>query len=255
MKQPKDSEARFTSEQMFDDPNRFKRMQKRLDEAKRDKNADYAKSFDFFEDPKFIQNAKKDIENYVNANKTISDKIHHFLNIFTQYSRRYNKNNPLVDPDVDNIMKSKRVEYVMTLPRFSFPDEIVDQMSPSERAEFNLVNEFKLYGQKYLLLSSIFGMNVGALAFITLFKNSRILIRLTLSLLFMWLSKVGLLHLTLDKMYYPLLPLFHKYRNIEKMYPEDFKSMVSVGTNQQIAENAKQMVKKSYRNQDMEELK
>ena len=145
MKQPKDDGPRFSSEQMFDDPSRFKRMQKRLDETKRAQNVEYAKSLDFFEEPKFIQNAKKDIENYVNETKSFSDKMHHFLNVFTQFSRRYNKENPLVDPVADGIIKSKRVEYVLTLPRFSFPKELVDQMTPAEQAEFNLVNEFKLY--------------------------------------------------------------------------------------------------------------
>ena len=197
MNEHKNDVVKHPSEQMFDDPNRFKRMQKRLDDARREQNIEYAKTLDFFEDPKFIQNARKDIDNYVNGAKTFSNKIHHFMNIFTQFSRKYNKQNQLVDHDIDNIMKSKRVEYVLTLPRFNFPKEKVQLMTPAERAEFNLVNEFKLYGQKYALISSLVGVNIGALAFITIFKNNRILFRLLFSGLWMWLIKVSIMHISL----------------------------------------------------------
>ena len=73
-------------------------------------------------------------------------------------------------------------------------------------------------------------------------------------MLCMWLVKVGILQLWLDKMYYPLLPLFHKYRNLEKHHPEDFKSFISIEEDEKLAENAIDLVKKSYRNQNLEEL-
>lgn len=73
--------------------------------------------------------------------------------IFSQFSNKYNGANKLYDPEVPTMMKTKRVEYVTTLSRFSLPEEYIQRMTIPEQAEYTLVNELKLWGQKYAILS------------------------------------------------------------------------------------------------------
>lgn len=51
-------------EELFEDPNKFKKILKRVDEAQRDHQLEVAKKLDFFEEPQYFQNARKDIEMY-----------------------------------------------------------------------------------------------------------------------------------------------------------------------------------------------
>lgn len=51
-------------EELFEDPNKFKKILKRVDEAQRDHQLEAAKKLDFFEEPQYFQNARKDIEKY-----------------------------------------------------------------------------------------------------------------------------------------------------------------------------------------------
>ena len=55
-------------------------------------------------------------------------------------------------------------------------------------------------------------------------------------------------------MYYPLLPIFKKYRELEKKYPEDFKYMVSINEPDELNSTAQKMLKKDYLNQDLGKL-
>ena len=126
-------------------------------------------------------NAKKDIEDYVEKTKTWKDKFNHFINIFQQYSNKYNNANELYNEDMTNIIKTKRVEYITTLPRFTLPDEAIERMTVAERAEHTLVNEMKLWGQKYAILSFIIGINFTGVLFISIFRNHGRVARLLFS--------------------------------------------------------------------------
>lgn len=214
--------------EMFKSPDKFSNVLKKLNQVKRDKDLENFKKLDFFEDPEYIRNAKKEIQDYVERTKTWKDKAIHFFNIFSQFSNNYNSENELYDKNLSVILKTKRVEYVTTLPRFDAPDEIVDRMSMIEQAEYNFVNDIKLWGQKYAVLSCTLGINFSVLLFYTIFRNHHRFARSWFSLLGGWIVYVYLTGKALDKIYYPLQPVFKKYRELEKKYgSEEFNKIAS----------------------------
>lgn len=213
---------------IFEPQDKITKIMKRFDTVKRDMDMRMVESLDFLEDPDYILNAKKDIEDYVKSTTTFKDKCIHFLNIFSQFSIRYNQTNELVNRDITNVIKTKRVEYVTTLPRFNIDPELTGRMTIGEQAEYNLVNELKTWGQKYALLSMTLGLNFGVLLSCTLFRNHRIFARTIFSFSCGWFMYTYLINRNLDKMYYPLLPIFTKYRELEKKYgKKEFDKIVT----------------------------
>jgi hypothetical protein len=158
----------------------------------------------------------------------LKQKFKHFTNIFSQFSNDYNKANELYNPDLNIILKTKRIEYVTTMPRFSIDPQYTEKMTMQEKAERNLVNEMKMWGQRYMLLSAVIGCNITGLLMITLFKNHGRKAKFLFSSLGGWITYSLLSSKTLDKIYYPLNPIFDKYRNLEKKYsPEEFQKIIS----------------------------
>lgn len=88
----------------------------------------------------------------------------------------------MYNPDLTIFFKSKRIEYVTTLPRFSLPEEMVDRMSVAEKAENTLVNEMKLWGHKYAIMTFILSLNFTALLYASAFRYHSRTIRLIFSM-------------------------------------------------------------------------
>jgi len=213
---------------MAQDTDKVDKLIKKIHTSQRTKDLEDAKQLDFLEDPDYIKNAKKSIHDYVHKNGTLREKFNHFTNIFKQYSTRYNTANELYESATPDVMKTRRVEYVTTLIRFNLPDEMVQRMTVPEQAEHSFVSEIKLWGQKYAILGMVFGVNAAALSYISLFKNRGPFARILFSTIVGWLSYTMLLRKTLDKIYYPILPVFHKYRNIEKsVSPDKFEKIIN----------------------------
>ncbi len=225
---PPNSQNSTQNPEIFNSSNKMGSMLKKVDEARRNDSIKKAKTLDFFEDPIYIKNAKKDIQAYVTSTNTIGEKLIHFMNIFRQFSNKYNQANQLYNPNLTNIFKTKRIEYVTTMPRFSLDEELEERMQHGEKAENTLVNELKLWGHKYALLCGVMGVNLSALLYVTLFKYHNRFLRVIFSATFGWTLSTYLLNKALDKIYYPILPIFEKYRAMEKKYdPEFFKKIAT----------------------------
>lgn len=158
----------------------------------------------------------------------MGQKFKHFTNIFSQFSNDYNTANELYNPDLNIILKTKRIEYVTTMPRFTVDSHYTDKMTMQEKAERNLVNEMRMWGQRYMVLSAVIGCNVTGLLMITLFRNHGRKAKLLFSSLGGWFTYSLLSSKALDKIYYPLFPIFEKYRKLEQKYsPEEFQKIIS----------------------------
>jgi len=178
-----------------------------------------------------IKNARRDMQEFATECKTFRDKFRHFVNIFAQFSNKYNAANQLLQREATDMFKAKRIEYILNLPRFSLSDEYVQRMTISDQAEYRFINEIRLWAQKYAMFSTIIGINVGSLLYITLLRYHRMIIKLPLSILAMVVTRNLLLHFSLDKIYYPVLPIFTKYRGIEKTFGDlAVQSVVSDST-------------------------
>ncbi|CAI2373387.1 unnamed protein product [Moneuplotes crassus] len=228
MEDKSDNDTQEQSKRIFDSSDRMANMMRKVDEIKREKDIERAETLDFQEDPQYIKNAKKDIQDYVDKTGSIGDKINHFFNIFRQFSNSYNQANQLYNPDLTNILKTKRIQYVTTLPRFTLNDDLAERMTLAEKAESSLVNELKLWGHKYAILSFTLGINLSALLYSTIFRYHGRAIRLIFSATLGWSFSTYLLNKALDKIYYPIMPIFQKYRAMEKKYdPDTFKKIIS----------------------------
>jgi hypothetical protein len=136
--------------------------------------------------------------------------------------------NELYNSDITNIHKTKRIEYITTMPRFTMDQKHAEKMTMQEKAESSLVNEMKMHGHKYVMLSGVVGLNFTGLLMMTLFRNHGRKVRLLFSSVGGWVVYTMLTSKALDKVYYPLSPIFENYRKMEKKYsPEEFEKIIS----------------------------
>jgi len=121
----------------------------------------------------------------------------------------YNPQNSVVDDDLTALIKTRRIEYVMTMPKFLNPNAL---LTPVEEGEKVFINEMRMWSMRYGILSYIFGMNLGYLSYHTLFRSQRWFVRVPFALGVFWLVRNYFLTKSLDRIFYPLDPIVKKYR-------------------------------------------
>ena len=84
-----------------------------------------------------------------------------------QFKNRYGISNTFQE-NVSLEIKTRRIQYLLSHTQF---DEPKQHFTEHDWAEFDFVNDMRIYSSRYLELSNILGINFGAILFFTAFKN------------------------------------------------------------------------------------
>jgi len=110
---------------------------------------------------------------------------------------------------------TRRIEYVFSLPEFmKSPEEI--STIPWEQALCEFINEMWMWSYRYLLIGNIVALNVGYLTYHTIFWNLYMVARMPLAFVVGFIVRNYVLKKSIDRIYYPLDPIFKQYRAWEK---------------------------------------
>ena len=134
--------------------------------------------------------------------------------IFKQFATKANPYNELLKDQPSLILKTRRVEYVFEKIR-----SLNLQGPPSTLSDFaenQLVGEVRFWTTKYYLLSWVGGANIAFFGYHLAFKHLKRYIGLPLTIATFFLSRNIIMKRCMDKVYYPLQPLYEKMRAEEK---------------------------------------
>jgi hypothetical protein len=79
-----------------------------------------------------------------------------------------------------------------------------------------LVNEVKFWATKYIILSWICGLNIAYFGHQLAFKNLKLYVGIPLTIATFFLSRNLIMKSCMDKIYFPLLPVYAKLRGEDK---------------------------------------
>ena len=86
----------------------------------------------------------------------------------------------------------------------------------SDFAEIQLVSEIRFWATKYLVLSWVGGINLAFFAYNLGFKHLKKYVGIPLTFVTFFLSRNMIMKSCLDKIYFPIAPLYEKMRGEEK---------------------------------------
>ena len=83
-------------------------------------------------------------------------------------------------------------------------------------ADRQFVNEMKFWATKYIIMSWMFGINLGFLSYHIAFKYLKAYVGIPLTFIVFFESRNFLMQRVMDKVYFPLQPIYQRLRNEEK---------------------------------------
>jgi len=169
--------------------------------------------YDFFNDPARLMVAiKEDAKSYVEEEYTLQSFFAKAKNILAQFRGYYNPFNGLLADQPSFILKTRRIQYTFE----KYRERQLDAGTLHDFAEVQLVNEVKYWATKYILLSWVGGLNVAFVGYHVLFKNLKRFIGLPLTFVVFFEARNLIMKNCMDKIYYPIEPLYQRLRSTEK---------------------------------------
>lgn len=96
-------------------------------------------------------------------------------------------------------------------------------------ADMQLVNEVRFWATKYITLSWVLGINITFFAYQLAFKHMKRYVGLPLTVATFFLSRNLIMKSCMDKIYYPLVPLYDRVRGEDKRCEKVIKDALHLG--------------------------
>lgn len=110
------------------------------------------------------------------------------------------------------MLKTRRVQYVFE----KFRNQLEDAKTLTDFAESQLVNEVRFWATKYVTLSWILGVNIAFIGYHFAFKHLKKYVGIPLTFVTFFVSRNLIMKSCMDKIYYPLLPIYERIRAEDK---------------------------------------
>ena len=140
---------------------------------------------------------------------------------FITYSNPYNE---LLNQKTAFMLKTRRVQYVFE----KFRNQFEDAKTLTDFAESQLVNEVRFWATKYVTLSWVLGANLAFIGYQLAFKHLKKYVGIPLTFVSFFVSRNLIMKSCMDKIYYPLLPIYERIRaedkKREKMVKDQLKT-------------------------------
>ena len=121
------------------------------------------------------------------------------------------------------MLKSMRLEYIFEFfgQQLSYQLANPHRISIKEKADQNFVNELRFHMTRMFAISQLVGINAAAFAYFGVFRNFRWYIGLPMTIVTFTLARNFSLKASVQRLYYPLEPLYQGVRRHQSIPPEN----------------------------------
>ena len=127
--------------------------------------------------------------------------------------------------ELELIHKTKRIQYIFektrikqeNLNKLQIDINNPFSMSLSERADLETVNDIRFWTQKYMLISTILGINSGFFTYKILSLSLHWYIALPIGFATFYVSRNLIMKNSLDRIYFSLQDIFFRFRDESKV--------------------------------------
>ena len=123
------------------------------------------------------------------------------------------------------ILKTRRIQY--TFEKYRKIQAAGPPVTLADSADMQLVNELRFWATKYIILAWIGGINLAYLSYHVAFRHLKRFIGLPLTFIVFFEGRNMLMKNCMDKIYYPLEPLYQRLRKTDKKETEVKKKQIA----------------------------